>query len=518
MLEPCQQQHLAPELHQHLHQRLRQHPPVQAQVEFLLHAPSRLHGARQTLLGIAGALLKQFVATALILIEGEKILEQLGEQLRIFSVIVEQTLDDALDSLLRPATRHLFVSLPAQRRGGNLVEQAPRRVVGAAEQAPVEQGHFQQRNMQTREQFAQVARQVVVSLDKVEEQADQVDHIFIVVADPPAAAAAYADPQQQLFQLLAQVEVVGISHAGHVVLQMRQQPQQIGGIDWLGSCHALQARRETPASRRQQRLQAGEEVLASTVAVGRIGLGVTVSAVQVGQRPVFGAAPRRGHQFGQDAGCTEQLIGFAVQQIKITQHIAFEQLEQDQLDLRANPQAAPGIQKEPAQALRAQRIAAQFKGHLQQRLEAQAELIKGKAITRQHPRQHALDGRRPLGLGSVAQRFGNRQIRYALGLADTGEGVIERIEKLPLDTLALQPQVAHRFEVEVLIDPLPGPVGHLEQPVVSIVEQRLQALAQLQDSLVPYLQEHDRKAQRGHARTSVGGRHQGHHLAFCMHP
>ncbi|MNN71032.1 hypothetical protein D3C81_1869290 [compost metagenome] len=57
LFEPCQQQHLAPGLHQHLHDRLRQHPTAQALVEYLLHLLARLHGPRTPFFGIAGALL-----------------------------------------------------------------------------------------------------------------------------------------------------------------------------------------------------------------------------------------------------------------------------------------------------------------------------------------------------------------------------------------------------------------------------------------------------------------------------
>ncbi|MNM99855.1 hypothetical protein D3C81_1124270 [compost metagenome] len=95
---------------------------------------------------------------------------------------------------------------------------------------------------------------------------------------------------------------------------------------------------------------------------------------------------------------------------------------------------------------------------------------------------------------------------------------MEGIEEPTFDALALEPQVAHGLEVQVLLAAGIGLVGHFEEHVVGVVEQRLQALAQLQRGLVAHLQEQHREARQGRARTSVDGDRQGHHLAFILHP
>ena len=95
---------------------------------------------------------------------------------------------------------------------------------------------------------------------------------------------------------------------------------------------------------------------------------------------------------------------------------------------------------------------------------------------------------------------------------------MERIQKTTLDALALQAQVTHGLEVQVLVTAVRGLVGHFEEHVIGIVEQVLQALTQLQRGLVAHLQQHDRKARMRRAPPSVDGCRQGHHLAFFLHP
>ncbi|MNM88163.1 hypothetical protein D3C81_1003660 [compost metagenome] len=145
-------------------------------------------------------------------------------------------------------------------------------------------------------------------------------------------------------------------------------------------------------------------------------------------------------------------------------------------------------------------------------------MLQGNAIARQHPRDHAIEGRRTLSLALVAGAFPAIQAAQGVELADAGEGAIERIEKAALDAFALQTQITHRFEIQVLVAAFKGLVGHLEQGVVGVVEQALQALTQLQCSFVPHLQEHHRKARQRRARAPVDGCRQRHHLAFFMHP
>ena len=121
-------------------------------------------------------------------------------------------------------------------------------------------------------------------------------------------------------------------------------------------------------------------------------------------------------------------------------------------------------------------------------------------------------------MGLAAQVTRLDHVRQQVNLADTGKGIIERVEKTALDTLALQAQVAHGLKVQVLVTAVEGLVGHLEEGVVSIVEQALQALTQLQGGLVAHLQEQYRKARQRRTPASIDGCRQGHHLAFFLHP
>ncbi|MNE83584.1 hypothetical protein D3C80_1804100 [compost metagenome] len=82
----------------------------------------------------------------------------------------------------------------------------------------------------------------------------------------------------------------------------------------------------------------------------------TIWDTSVSQASVFCAATRRSLELRQDTASGEQLIGLAVQQVKVAQHVALEQFEQDQFDLGAYSQAAPGVEKVPTQGFRPQRI------------------------------------------------------------------------------------------------------------------------------------------------------------------
>ncbi|MNG96735.1 hypothetical protein D3C79_558150 [compost metagenome] len=76
--------------------------------------------------------------------------------------------------------------------------------------------------MKARNQRPQAGRQVVIVVDEREQQANQVDHVFVSHVKAPTRTAAHADPQQQLLKLLAELEVIGLVRGGHIALQMRQ--------------------------------------------------------------------------------------------------------------------------------------------------------------------------------------------------------------------------------------------------------------------------------------------------------
>ncbi|MNM88162.1 hypothetical protein D3C81_1003650 [compost metagenome] len=152
--------------------------------------------------------------------EGEEVVEQFGEQARVLGVIVEQALNDSLHPHMQTVAQSFTPLLPTDRSTRNLVEQAAGRVAGTAEQPFVEQRDLEQRNMQTRDQRPEAGRKVVVVVDVLEQQADQIDHVFIGRGDAPACATAHTYAQQQLFKLLAELEVICRLRGGYIVLQV----------------------------------------------------------------------------------------------------------------------------------------------------------------------------------------------------------------------------------------------------------------------------------------------------------
>ena len=178
-------------------------------------------------------------------------------------------MDHPLHAQMQAVAHALAAAFPADRGGGNLVEQTPGRMTGTAEQAFIEQGDLEQWNVQASDQAAQGYRQVVVGLDEVEQQADQIEGVFVSRVDPAARAAAHAHPQQQLLQLLAKREVIRLAGGRYIVLKMRQQAQQIGGADRLGAGDLLHTRRDSASDRGQQCLYGIEERLACAIEIRR---------------------------------------------------------------------------------------------------------------------------------------------------------------------------------------------------------------------------------------------------------
>ncbi|MNG96734.1 hypothetical protein D3C79_558140 [compost metagenome] len=140
----------------------------------------------------------------------------------------------------------------------------------------------------------------------------------------------------------------------------------------------MQARSELPAHRRQQCLQRGKQ---------RLPCGVRPLLLAKVRRPgsrthapVFGTPARRRLQLGQYAGSGQQLVGFAIDHIGITQHITLEQLQQHQLDPQANAQITPGLEEVTTQRGWPQWVVLLVQGAVEQCLQAQTQLLQGNAI------------------------------------------------------------------------------------------------------------------------------------------
>ncbi|MND99109.1 hypothetical protein D3C80_914860 [compost metagenome] len=392
MLEAGQQHHLAPGFFEQAHHHPRQRAAKQTPVEFLLHPLTSQRGACAALLGVARALFQQLVAASLITAESEEFSEQFGENRRVVDKVAEQPLDDFFDPQVQAVALAIITGAPTHGCRGDLVEQAPGRVTAAAEEALVEYRHFEHRDLHAADQGAQRTRQVAVGENELEKHGDEVDDILVDHFDLAVGAAFYADPGQQLFKLLVQVEVVGLGCWRHVMLQVREQAQQVTGTDRLHLLARLQARGNTPAHRRKQGLQRGKHRLAVGIQriIGRFVAGCAGRSLAFSLRAVLGAAPRHGLELGEHASGNQQLIGFAVQLVGVVQHIALEQLENDQLDLDPHAQAAPGTQKVIAEHRRAQRVARIVQGLAHQGAESQGQLVEGDAVAGQHPRDHGI--------------------------------------------------------------------------------------------------------------------------------
>lgn len=160
-----------------------------------------------------------------------------------------------------------------------------------------------------------------------------------------------------------------------------------------------------------------------------------------------------------------------------------------------------------------------------QGVQAGAQVGQRGGIAAHHPRHHRVhrDGLLQFLVLYQAEAVEGHGIQGRHGFA--GLYLVERRELLedllqvdPLDTLALEAQVAHGFEESVLFEVTGGSVGHFEEGVVGVVEQRLQRLFQLQRRLVAHLHEDDRQAPRSGVRRRLGSDPgQVHHIGIVLH-
>lgn len=229
-------------------------------------------------------------------------------------------------------------------------------------------------------------------------------------------------------------------------------------------------------------------------------------------------------QLRQHAGGDQQLIGFGIQLLGIGQHVAFEQLEQDQLDLDLHAQVTSGLQKELAEHRRAERVVMVIEILAQQHVEPRGQLIEGKTVALEYPTDHGLDRHAALHVIGTRCRILEYQRAGQCGLHDfvlnqRDKGLEELLKKAPFDVFALEAQVAHGFEKDVLFDIVARPVGHFKQGIVGVIEQFLQAVAQLLGGLVADLKQNHRQAgERRVIRLIGSGLVQRHYIPVVVHP
>ncbi len=298
MLEADQQHHLAPGIPQQAHHHLRQDLAEQSLVQHLLHVLPSQFGLGAAFLGVAGALLEELAAAALVAGEGNEVLQQLGEDRRVVDEVVQQPHHDLFDLLVQAVAPGIIVFGPAQRRGCDLVEQATRRMATAAEEGLVEQGHLEHRDLHPTDHGLQRIRQGAVIENEFEQHRHQVDDVIVHLADHPRTAALVADPLEQLVDPVADVELRG-ARARQVLLQVGKQAHQVVA----GNRRGILRRFATVEGRivadlRQQFLQRAEDFL--------------LTAVE--QRSLCLQGPGIAYRFGTDSGLTPRQRGFEFRQ------------------------------------------------------------------------------------------------------------------------------------------------------------------------------------------------------------
>ncbi len=93
------------------------------------------------------------------------------------------------------------------------------------------------------------------------------------------------------------------------------------------------------------------------------------------QATVSSSSARRRWQLPQHTCRNQYPVGFAIDDLRVAQHVPFEQLEQHQLYARPYTQALPGFEKAAAQGNRVQGVALLRHMTFEQRLQAQAQLL-----------------------------------------------------------------------------------------------------------------------------------------------
>ena len=236
-------------------------------------------------------------------------------------------------------------------------------------------------------------------------------------------------------------------------------------------------------------------------------------------------ARRCGLQLRQHARADQRLIGLGVKHVAAAEHVLFEQFEDDQLDLDLHTQATAGVEEVFAEQGRAERVALVIKLLADHPIEARGEMAQRHGITAHDLGHHSVQshGFFQLVVLHQAQAIERHGIQRWLGLADfvlieIGEGLEHLLQKTALDVLALQTQVTHGFEESILLGIAGRPIRHLEEGIVSIVEQALQVLLELLRRFVTHLnQRHGQSSYRRSWRLLCGGLVQVHHVRVGLH-
>ena len=159
--------------------RLRQGFAHEPPIEHVRHTLARHLDLQALLLGVTGVSLKSLAALALLGYECAERGEQLGENRRVFDELIQHTLYELLDTQIEVVPWVVMGRAPADDGTRDVIEQAPRRMLCATEQALVQHRHFQQRDLQASDQRLESVRHTAVIEHELKQHGDQIGHIFV---------------------------------------------------------------------------------------------------------------------------------------------------------------------------------------------------------------------------------------------------------------------------------------------------------------------------------------------------
>ncbi len=247
-------------------------------------------------------------------------------------------------------------------------------MAAAAEECLVQYRDLQQRNLQAANQGLKRIRQGSIVENELEEHGDEVDDIVIDLSDHARFSGLGAYPAQQAAELLLQIEIVDrLWCAG---LHMRQQAEQITAGDRDGIAGNVAGRQHAAATQLGKQIVQGAErgLLQALVDLNSLsGRGGWCMAAGRDAWPRLASRQSR-LEFGQDTGCHQCLVGFGVELVEIAEYVFFEELEDDQLDLDFDAQAAAGLDEVVAKRVRAERVALVVELLADQRIHAGGQM------------------------------------------------------------------------------------------------------------------------------------------------
>ena len=386
---------------------------------------------------------------------------------------------------------------PALGLLGQAVQQPACRVLAMREHLAIEDRCLEVGNLQPRQHHLHRRGQVAVLQDELEQHADQVDRVLVHaghVAGPFAAQGADLGQQLglELQDLAAERRgIVGFvvadrSAVADLALQHAERAQQF--IDRRqrspGCCRAASTGDAATAgcapAGTEQRVQGMQQV------VGDFGAVVHDSRRRRGRSARRGAAAALGlaaaqqavAQLRQHAGADQLRVDLLVQLLQQRQHVAVEQLVDDQLDAHVRAEFLQRFAERLGQRGRRHRVAGVL--DLVAAADHRQALVDREQVAREARvvlADHAGDRQRffQVAFGHEGQLGGAERgcsCRHGglAGMRQIAELASDGVEEVALDAGAAFAYLAHAVEVVHLRRVVLGFLGQVEQGVVDLLE------------------------------------------------